>query len=164
MSTAALLKMAPALELAGAQGERYSLRAALARGPVLLGFFKVSCPTCQFAFPFIERIYQQLAQSGAQVWGVSQDNAADTKRFAEEFGVTFPLLIDEKPYGASRRYGVQFTPTFFLVASAGQVTLTSDGFVKNDLLEAQKWLGQHYSVSPPALFLPQERVPEFKPG
>ncbi|HEV2177926.1 MAG TPA: TlpA disulfide reductase family protein [Terriglobia bacterium] len=164
MPTSTALKMAPALDLPGAEGSRYALREALGRGPVLLGFFKVSCPTCQYAFPFIERIHQQLGRSGAQVWGVSQDSAADTRRFATEFGVSFPLLIDEKPYDASRRYGVHFTPTLFLVTPDGQVALASDGFVKSDLLEIQKWLGKHYSVAPPALFLPQERVPEFKPG
>ena len=75
-------------------------------GPVLLAFFKVSCPTCQFTFPFLERLYQQLREQGVQIWGIVQDKAQDGARFAATFGVTFPILIDDSPYKVSRAYGL----------------------------------------------------------
>ena len=49
---------APDFTLPDMDGKQFSLRQAIARGPVVLVFFKVSCPVCQFAFPFIERIYK----------------------------------------------------------------------------------------------------------
>ena len=49
---------APDFTLPTIDGKKFSLRDALARGPVLAAFFKVSCPTCQYAFPFLERIYK----------------------------------------------------------------------------------------------------------
>ena len=155
---------APNFTLAGMEGRTYSLRGALERGPLLVAFFKVSCPTCQYIFPFIERINQQFGKRGIQVWGVSQDNAKDSRSFAEEFAVTFPLLVDNHPYAVSDAYGLTHVPTVFLIDSQGQIVLATDGFDKKDLLAVHRWLAEYSATSPPALFLPSERVPEFKPG
>jgi len=130
----------------------------------LLAFFKVGCPTCQYALPFIERLHRQFDDNSAAVWGISQDDEAASQRFATEYGVTFPILIDRKPYDVSNDYGIGYTPTVFLIAQDGTVKLTGDGFSKQDLLQAQQWLAQSFSTNPGELFSPDERVPEFKPG
>jgi len=157
-------KVAPSFELTSMDGKRHSLQASLARGPVLAAFFKATCPTCQYAFPFVERLYQQLREKGAQIWGIAQDDARDSRRFAKEYDVTFPILIDEYPYAISRQYGLKYVPTLFLIAADGRITLSSEGFSRADLLEIQKSLAQSLSASPGALFLPAENVPEYKPG
>ncbi len=164
MPATAISKGAPAFELFDLKGERYRLQEGLARGPLLIAFFKVACPTCQYAFPFVERIHRQFVDPGAQVWGISQDDVESSRGFAERYGVTFPILIDEPPYAASRAYGVRFTPTLFLVDSNGHISLSSDGFSKSDLIEIQKRLAQHYSQTVPPLFRADEKVPEYKPG
>ena len=43
---------APDFTLRAMDGKQFSLRDALARGPVVAAFFKISCPTCQYTFPF----------------------------------------------------------------------------------------------------------------
>jgi peroxiredoxin len=164
MSTVTVGQKAPQFELAGMEGRKHGLQEPLARGPVLVAFFKVECPTCQYTFPFVERLYQQFRTQGVQIWGISQDDARDSQRFAKEYGVTFPVLIDDYPYKISRVYGLKYVPTLFLIAADGRVKLASDGFAKADLLEIQKLLAKHFSVTPPALFLPSDGVPEFKPG
>jgi len=55
-------------------------------------------------------------------------------------------------------------PSVFLVKSDGRVEISSEGFSKADLLAVQKSLAQSSSVTPPALFLPAENVPAYKPG
>jgi peroxiredoxin len=157
-------EQAPSLSLLDTAGQTHSLAEALTKGPVLLAFFKVGCPTCQYAFPFIERLHRQFAANGAAVWGISQDDQAASQRFAADYGIRFPILIDHKPYEVSNDYGVGYTPTLFLVAQDGTVKLTGDGFSKQDLIQAQKWLAQSLFANPGDLFLPDERVPEFKPG
>ncbi|MDE3178984.1 MAG: hypothetical protein KGM47_04915, partial [Acidobacteriota bacterium] len=57
-------KSAPDFSAAGINGEGFSLWDSLARGPLLLIFFKVSCPTSQFTVPFAERLYQQILPHG----------------------------------------------------------------------------------------------------
>ena len=157
-------RTAPSFELATTTGERLSLPEALTGGPVLLAFFKVSCPTCQFTFPFLERLHQQLQKQGVQVWGVVQDKAQDGARFASTYGVTFPILIDDSPYKVSRTYSLAHVPSLFLVNPDGRVEISSEGFSKADLLDMQRTLAQLLSATPPALFLPTEQIPEYKPG
>ena len=157
-------KSAPHFGLAALDGKKYSLQEGLKHGPVLAAFFKVTCPTCQYAFPFLERLYQQLRSSGVQIWGISQDGVRDSQRFAREYSVTFPILIDDYPYQISREYGLEYVPSIFLIAADGSITIESEGFAKRDLLEIQKSLAQALSASVGALFSPKENVPEYKPG
>jgi peroxiredoxin len=157
-------KLAPPFELTGLSGAKYSLQNGLARKPVVAAFFKVSCPTCQYTFPYLERLYQQFHQQGGQVWGIVQDEAPAALRFANEYGITFPILIDDYPYEISREYGLEYVPSIFLIEPDGQVALSSEGFCKADLLEIQRSLAQSLAASPGPLFLPKDRVPEYKPG
>jgi peroxiredoxin len=156
--------IAPTFQLPSTTGERLSLPEGLAGGPVLLAFFKVSCPTCQFTFPFLERIYQHLRGQGVQIWGIVQDKAQDGARFAATYGVTFPILIDDSPYAVSRAYALTHVPSIFLLNPDGHVEIASEGFSKTDLLAIQRSLAQVLSAAPSALFLPTERIPEYKPG
>jgi peroxiredoxin len=155
---------APPFELTSSEGKKFSLDGALARGPVLAAFFKVGCPTCQFAFPFIERIYQQFRDGKVTILGISQDDASHTKNFAAQYGVTFPILIDDEPYETSKEYNLKFTPTLFLIAPDKTVEFISEGFSKRDLLEIQKMLAHKLQFEAQPLFLPNEHVPEYKPG
>jgi peroxiredoxin len=164
MSVLKVGKSAPQFELIAIDGREYSLQEGLENGSVLTAFFKVGCPTCQYTFPFLERLYQQLRSSGGQIWGISQDGVKDSQRFAREYSVTFPILIDEYPYQLSRQYGLEYVPSIFLIAADGSIAIESEGFVKRDLLEIQKSLAQTLSASVAALFSPKEKVPDFKPG
>ncbi len=164
MPTVAAGQIAPPFELASLDGKPFSLQRALTRGPLLAVFFKVSCPTCQYTFPFIERLYQQFREKGVQIWGISQDNARDSQRFAKDYGVAFPILIDDNPYATSLDYGLKYVPTLFLIAQDGHVEITGDGFSKADLLELQKFFAKQFSVTPGELFKLTEKIPEYKPG
>jgi peroxiredoxin len=157
-------KAAPHFELTATDGKSYSLQEGLKRGPVLAAFFKVACPVCQYTFPFLERLYQQLRSGGVQIWGISQDDVKDSKRFSRDYSVTFPILIDDYPYRISQEYRLEEVPSIFLIAPDGSIAIESEGFVKRDLLEIQKSLAQTLSVSVDALFSPKENVPEHKPG
>jgi len=155
---------APSFSLVDVSGQAQSLEKALATGPVLVAFFKVSCPTCQYAFPFLDRLHREFAGKGAAVWGISQDDASASRDFAAEFKLSFPILIDAKPYAVSNQYGVSVTPTIFLVGKDGEVRVTGEGFSKQDLLDAQRSLAEEHAVKAGTLFAPGERIPEFKPG
>src|SRR5215813_11711534 len=113
---------APEIRLSLADGREFSLNQARKRGPVVAAFFKVSCPVCQMAFPYIERLYKAYSKSGKlTLVGVSQDNAGDTKSFNREFGVTFPVLLDAKGYAVSKAYGLTNVPTIFLISPDGDI-------------------------------------------
>jgi peroxiredoxin len=130
-------KSAPHFGLLTIDGKKYSLQEGLKHGPVLAAFFKVACPICQYTFPFLERLYQQLRSSGVQIWGISQDGVRDSERFAGEYSVTFPVLIDDYPYKLSREYGLEYVPSIFLIAPEGFIAIESEGFAKRGLREAR---------------------------
>src|ERR1700740_1818492 len=75
---------APDFTLNLLNGKPFSLRDALVGGPVVLVFFKVSCPTCQYALPFYERLFQAYKIKGISLVGVSQNDAKDTTAFMKE--------------------------------------------------------------------------------
>src|ERR1035441_10668167 len=49
---------APDFSLPAMDGSKFSLQEALQHGPVLAAFFKISCPVCQYAFPYFEPPYK----------------------------------------------------------------------------------------------------------
>jgi peroxiredoxin len=157
---------APGFSLQDSNGKDYSLSALLEKGPVIAAFFKISCPVCQFTFPFIERIHQRHGKGAATILGISQDDAKATKKFADEYGVTFPMALDEsaKNYPASNAYGLTNVPTVFLIEPDGNVKIVGDGFDRKVLEEIAASLAGRQQIAPGALFRPDERVPDHKPG
>ena len=156
---------APEINLAAVGGGKFSLREALKKGPVMAAFFKVSCPVCQMAFPYIERLFQAYGKSGKVTFvGVSQDDAQDTQEFNQEFGVTFPVLIDEKGYPVSHAYRLTNVPTVFLISPEGEIEQSIVSWSKPDMEDLNRKLAEISGVKPVALFHPGERVAEFRPG
>lgn len=164
MATLTTGREAPVFELVGIDGNKYGLNHTLTRTPILLIFFKVSCPTCQFTLPFAERLYHQIRECGGQVWGISQDNLEDSQRFAKRFELSFPILVDEKPYLVSKQYNVKFVPTLFFIDKERAVRLSGDGFSKTDLLEIHRLFGRELAITLSPLFRTEEKIPEYKPG
>ncbi|HEV2223090.1 MAG TPA: TlpA disulfide reductase family protein [Candidatus Acidoferrales bacterium] len=155
---------APVFALAGVNGEKHSLADALKKGPVLAAFFKVSCPVCQFTFPFLERMYESYGDDKVSFWGISQDNAHDTKEFLDEYGVKFPALLDADGYKVTKQYGLTNVPTIFLIQPDGNVHTASVGFAKKDLETIATEIANASAKTPQTLFRPGEKVPEYKPG
>jgi peroxiredoxin len=155
---------APNFDLKDLDGNRVSLQTALQRGPVMAAFFKVSCPVCQFTFPFLERLFQAYASDRTTFWAISQDDARDTREFCEEYGVTFPVLLDEEDYPASNEYGLTNVPTYYLISPDGKVQVDSVGFGKKALEKISAELARFLNRSVAPVFEPEEIIPDSKPG
>lgn len=124
--------------------------------PVLLAFFKITCPTCQLTFPFLQRL---VDRGGPRTVGISQDDAAGTAEFNEAFGVRFETVSDPagEGYQVSNAYGLTHVPSLLLVEPDGRISWTCEGFSRPALEE----LAARFGVG---LFEPTDRVPNFKPG
>jgi cytochrome c biogenesis protein CcmG, thiol:disulfide interchange protein DsbE len=147
---------APAFQLTRLEGGETSLSEITPAGPALLAFFKISCPVCQLAFPFLERLHQP---GKLPVYGISQNNARDTREFAKRYGLTFPMLLDLESSGfpVSNAYGLTNVPTLFLVEPSGSIAQTIHGWNKQKMAA----LGATIGVS---VFRPEDNVPEWKAG
>jgi peroxiredoxin len=164
MNTIAAGQKAPEFSLKGTDGKDYSLNAMLKRGPVFVSFFKVSCPVCQFTFPFIERLHKRYGSDNVTILGVSQDNLRATKEFNIEYGVLFPVLLDADGYPTSNAYGLTNVPTSYLIDTEGIVKLTCFGFNKKDLEAIAAELSERRKIPASAFFRPDESVPDSRPG
>jgi peroxiredoxin len=156
---------APDFSLTAMDGSPFSLQEALRRGPVVAAFFKVSCPVCQYAFPFFERLHKAYSGGKATIVGVSQDNQRDTAAFLKEYGATFRMLLDDpKGYAVSNAYGLTNVPTLFLIGQDGQIEVSSVGWSKQDVEEVSRKLAPAQQTAPPVLFKPGEDVRDFRSG
>lgn len=155
MSTLQEDQIAPDFQLEQVGGTLTSLSRILTCGPVLLAFYKVTCPTCQFTLPFLGR----LKGCGFQVYAVCQDDAARVKEFEREFDVHLPTLLDKARdgYPASNAFGLTHVPSLFLVEADRRIAWASVGFYKRDLEALSKRAGQ-------PIFHSGELVPEAKSG
>lgn len=158
--------MAPDFTLPTVDGKQVSLKDALRRGPVLLAFFKVSCPVCQYAFPFFDRIFQSNRSDNITVLGVSQDDAKKTNAFLKQYGVTFPVAIDDgsKGYATSNAYGLTNVPTVFLVAPSGEIEVSSVGWSKRDVEAINQRLADYRNQTHAPIWRAGENVQEFRGG
>ena len=155
MSQLAIGVEAPDFELNTVDGHPRRLSEALKRGPVVLIFYKASCSTCQFTFPFIQRIYSKVGTTAAwTLWAVSQDDIQETSAFMKEYGLTFEVLIDEHPYPVSAAYGLHNVPAIFVVQPDGTISLSEFGFTKHSLNEIAGF----------PFFTPDDGLPSSRPG
>jgi len=156
---------APQFSLPTVTGGTVSLTDELKKGPVLLAFFKVGCPVCQYAFPFYERMYQANRNSGVSFIGISQDNAKDTKAFMKEFGVTFPVALDDPAnYAVSNAYGLTNVPTLFYIDASGEIEISSVSWSKADVEAINQKLADRRRQAPAVLWRKGDDVRDFRAG
>ena len=156
---------APQFELATLDGSRFSLAEALSRGPVLAIFFKISCPVCQYALPFYQRIFKTYGNSNVSIIGISQNERADTVEFANKYGITFPVLLDDtKSFPVSNAYRLATVPSVFWISPEETVEIASIGWVRQDFEEIARKAAFKSGGAFKPVFQPAEQVADFRAG
>jgi peroxiredoxin len=158
-------KQAPQFELPAMDGSTFSLQDALSRGPVLAVFFKKSCPVCQYALPYFERVYKAYGKGKFSIVGVSQDDKKDAAEFMKKYGITFPVLLDDtKSYPASNAYHLTNVPSAFWISGAGDIELSSVGWSRRDFEEMIRKAASANGQQPKPVFQPAEQIADFRAG
>jgi len=156
---------APRFELTTMDGAKFSLHDALSRGPVLAVFFKISCPVCQYALPYYERVHKAYGHKNATIVGVSQNQKSDTAEFMKRYGITFPILLDDtKTFPTSNAYGLTNVPTAFWISEDGEIEVSSVGWVKQEFEEIARKAATVTKASAKAIFHSGEQVADFRAG
>jgi peroxiredoxin len=156
---------APDFTLQTLDGKQFSLREALLRGPVLVAFFKISCPTCQYAFPFLQRIHAAHGNKNVSIIGISQNEKKDAAAFVKQYGISFPVLLDDtSTYPVSNAYGLTNVPTLFWIAPDGEIEVSSVGWVRKDMEELNQRAAQASADGTKPLFRGDEQVADFRAG
>lgn len=156
---------APDFGLNDPGGNPHRLSDGLRAGPLILVFYKASCPTCQLTFPYLQKVFAEAGKvSACTIWGVSQDEREETLRFGGQFGLQFPLLVDEHPYAVSSAYGLELVPSVFIIESDGRIGLSDYGFNKATLSEISTKVAAFANLPPVPLFTPDDGLPAVRPG
>jgi peroxiredoxin len=156
---------APDFTLPTMDGKQFSLSEALAQGPVVVAFFKISCPTCQYAFPYLQRLYGARGNRGMTIVGVSQNEKKDTAKFIKQYGLMFPVLLDDTTnYPVSNAYGLTNVPTIFWIVQDAKIEISSVGWIRKEMEELNQRAAAISGDGLKPLFHPNEQVADFRAG
>ncbi len=113
---------APDFTLATPAGEMIAL-SALRGQPVLVNLWASWCGPCRAEMPAMQRVYEEYKDQGFQILAVNathQDTKAAAVAFAEEHGLTFPLLLDVDGQ-VSAAYLLRALPSSFFIGKDGVI-------------------------------------------
>jgi thioredoxin-dependent peroxiredoxin len=96
--------IAPELALPDEHGEVHRLADQRGRWTVLYFYPEDDTSGCTTEACQFRDLDDPIRERGADVWGVSPDNASSHRRFREKFGLQFTLLSDED-HAVATRYG-----------------------------------------------------------
>ena len=96
---------------------------------------------------------------------ISQNDKKDTAAFDIEFGITFPLLLDDtRTYPVSNAYGLTTVPTIFWIEPDGEIEISSVGWVRSDFERINQRMAERTQGAQMAIFRPGEEVRDFRAG
>ena len=105
------------------------------RGEVLVvNFWYAACPPCRLEAPDLEALSQRFAPDGVRFLGVNiSDQAATAMSFAEEFGVTYPSILDVNDGSVRLAFAGQVAPnavpTTLVLDQQGRVAARISGVI-----------------------------------
>jgi thiol-disulfide isomerase/thioredoxin len=121
-------KMAPSFNLTGLDGRKYSLN-SIKGTPLVINFWASWCGPCKMEAPELVKLHQKYGDK-IEIYAINvtkSDSISGVHRFADEFGIEFPVLLD-KDDEVSTKYRIVAIPTTFFVNKDGKIVDMIAGF------------------------------------
>jgi len=115
--------LAPDFTLETLEGKSVTL-SNLRGQAVLINFWATWCPPCRAEMPAFQETYTDYEKQGFVIVAVNatlQDNSTDIATFIEEFGLSFPVVLDTEGT-VNQLYQVRSLPTSFFVDKEGVIS------------------------------------------
>jgi cytochrome c biogenesis protein CcmG/thiol:disulfide interchange protein DsbE len=108
---------APDFSLATLDGETVTLSELRGR-PVVLNFWATWCDPCRREMPALQATAELFADE-VIILGIDEgESASVVKNFVTEYGITYPILLDEN-FATGDRFNVRGMPTTFFIDGEG---------------------------------------------
>ena len=125
---------APDFTVMTVDGESVTL-AELRGKIVLLNFWGTWCGPCRREMPEFQRAYDSFQTDGFEILAVAfNDTFEAIASFRDEFGLTFPLALDETG-AVNDAYGIQTRPSSFLLDRDGLILTRHFGLITESQLQ-----------------------------
>jgi peroxiredoxin len=99
---------APDFTLNDPEGKPVSSRELLARGPLVLSFYRgVWCPYCNLELQALQAALSDITARGANLVAISPQTAANSRKSQRDNKLTFPILSDVRSEVA-HAFGIRF--------------------------------------------------------
>jgi cytochrome oxidase Cu insertion factor (SCO1/SenC/PrrC family) len=97
-------------------------------------FFYPRCPYCNVELPEIQKIYDRYKERGlSTVWiNILPEETALVPGWAVAKNLTVPVLVGGSQDALQRDYGIESTPTTYLLDANGRVLYRADGYKPGD--------------------------------
>ena len=118
---------APNFKLRNIKGNYESLDSY--RGEVVvLNFWATWCAPCRIEMPSFEKLYRRYRSEGVTVLAITLDKNSENKikSFVDEYGLSFPILLDEKGE-VERLYPSMTIPFTYIIDRQGRIVARVDG-------------------------------------
>ncbi len=110
--------LAPDFQLHNLEGQTVSL-GNLRNKPVLINFWKTTCPSCVSEMPYIQEIYEEWSNKGLVVLAINiGESSSKAEEFMQNHNLSFTVLLDAKQ-DITQKYNIQYIPTTFFIDKGG---------------------------------------------
>ena len=102
---------------------------------IILNFFATWCPPCKEEVPGFIELQKEYGDKGFTMIGISLSRMSDMRSFAQNFGINYPVLIDDG-YAAAVYGPIRSIPTTFIIDQNFKVVKKYIGYKPKEVFEA----------------------------
>ena len=88
---------------------------------MLLFFSDPQCGPCDELAPHLVRAYRERANDGVSIVVVGRGSVEENRRKAQQHGMEFPVLLQDRKWRVSKAYDILATPAAFLIGENGLI-------------------------------------------
>lgn len=100
---------------------------------IMLNFWATWCPPCKAEMPDMQTLHKEKGEE-IKIVSVNIDPDNDVAGFADEYGLTFPILLDKKEE-VMKQYNIISIPTTFFIDENGIIKQKIIGAIPLDKMK-----------------------------
>ncbi|WP_068776261.1 peroxiredoxin [Paenibacillus sp. FJAT-26967] len=105
---------------------------------VFVNFWATWCPPCRAEMPHMQKVHDKYKDKNVVFLAVNlthtEEKPAAVHEFADNYGLTFPIVLDEEGK-VSKKYQIVAYPTTYIVDKQGVIREKYQGAINDEIME-----------------------------